>query len=132
MQSGQSASRSQPGEGPGVAIASGRLPGAARGGGWTTQVFGHAVAEWRAASRAPPLGSVGGLRGTIRALAAGLAVGVTIGSLPLWLGNVSHASALPKVWRTWWLGDFTGALVVVPLALAWFPWPKRAWWRRRA
>jgi signal transduction histidine kinase len=23
------------------------------------------------------------------------------------------------VWRTWWLGDFTGALVVVPLAVAW-------------
>ncbi len=23
------------------------------------------------------------------------------------------------VWRTWWLGDFTGALVIVPLAIAW-------------
>jgi integral membrane sensor domain MASE1 len=27
---------------------------------------------------------------------------------------------IPKVWRTWWLGDATGALVVVPLALAWY------------
>jgi signal transduction histidine kinase len=35
------------------------------------------------------------------------------------------------VWRTWWLGDATGALLVVPLALAWYrPLPK-AWPRDR-
>ena len=26
----------------------------------------------------------------------------------------------PTVWRTWWLGDSSGALIVVPLALAWY------------
>ena len=31
----------------------------------------------------------------------------------------STAAQMPDVWRTWWLGDFTGALVVVPLAIAW-------------
>jgi signal transduction histidine kinase len=34
--------------------------------------------------------------------------------------------------RTWWLGDATGALVVLPLALAWSAPPSRAWWRRHA
>ena len=36
---------------------------------------------------------------------------------------------IATVWRTWWLGDATGALLVVPLALAWYqPLPKG--WRR--
>jgi signal transduction histidine kinase len=39
---------------------------------------------------------------------------------------------VPDVWRTWWLGDFAGALVVVPVALAWYrPLPRR-WPRDRA
>ena len=32
----------------------------------------------------------------------------------------STGDEVPTVWRTWWLGDATGALVVVPLALAWY------------
>ena len=35
------------------------------------------------------------------------------------LGGVVTAAAFPTVWRTWWLGDACGALVVVPLAVAW-------------
>ncbi|MBV9414318.1 MAG: sensor histidine kinase, partial [Solirubrobacterales bacterium] len=30
-------------------------------------------------------------------------------------------------WRTWWLGDFCGAVIVLPLALAWLPPPRRDW-----
>jgi signal transduction histidine kinase len=80
---------------------------------------------------APPLGGLGGLASTLVAIAAGTAVSATIGSLSLWLGDVITTSALPKVWRTWWLGDFTGALIVVPLALAWVRAPRRPWWSER-
>jgi signal transduction histidine kinase len=56
----------------------------------------------------------------IAALAVGTAISATVGPLALWLGGVFSASALPRVARTWWLGDFSGALLVVPLAVAWF------------
>ena len=38
---------------------------------------------------------------------------------------------LGTVWRTWWLGDFTAALVLVPLAAVWRRPPPRAWWAER-
>ena len=46
-------------------------------------------------------------------------------------GGVIDLDALPGVWRTWWLGDFCGALIVLPLALAWSAglrdWGSRCW-----
>jgi len=80
----------------------------------------------------PPLGSIGGLMGMLAAIAAGTAVSATIGSLAQLFGDVIESGALAKVWRTWWLGDFTGALVLVPLALAWSRPPPLEWWRPRA
>jgi signal transduction histidine kinase len=68
---------------------------------------------------APPLGSVRGLGRMLLALAAGTVVSATIGTVALRLGEVVAADQVGHVWRTWWLGDFTGALVVVPLAIAW-------------
>ncbi|HTX31113.1 MAG TPA: MASE1 domain-containing protein [Solirubrobacteraceae bacterium] len=64
--------------------------------------------------------SMSGVWCMIAALAAGTAISATVGPLALWLGGVFSASALPRVARTWWLGDFSGALLVVPLAVAWF------------
>ena len=62
------------------------------------------------------------------AFAAGTAVSATIGSLSLRLGGVISADALATVWRTWWLGDFCGALIVAPLVLAWSrPLARRRW-----
>ena len=42
-------------------------------------------------------------------------------------GRRSHlgGSEAPTFWRTWWLGDVAGALVVVPLMLAWASDPRR-------
>jgi signal transduction histidine kinase len=37
---------------------------------------------------------------------------------------VVTTSGLPDQWREWWLSAFCGALLVVPLALAWYPWPR--------
>jgi signal transduction histidine kinase len=81
--------------------------------------------------RGAPLGSVGSLARMVLAIAAGAGVSATVGALSLRAGAVIGTGAVPDVWRTWWLGDFAGALVVVPLALAWYrPLPRR-WSRRR-
>jgi signal transduction histidine kinase len=82
--------------------------------------------------RGSPLDTVGGLGGMLAAIAAGTAVSATIGALSLHAGGVVSAGELPEVWRTWWLGDASGALVVVPLALAWYRPAPRAWTRARA
>jgi signal transduction histidine kinase len=84
-----------------------------------------------AARRGPLLRSVAGVCRVLVALAVAVAISAFIGGLANRLGSVVDTDQLPRVWRTWWLGDFTGALVVVPLALAWVrPWP-RAWSRAR-
>ena len=70
---------------------------------------------------ASPLGSVRGVTRMLVAIAAGAAISATVGPLSLLLGGVLTADSLPTVWRTWWLGDFSGGLVVLPLALAWWP-----------
>jgi signal transduction histidine kinase len=68
----------------------------------------------------------------VMAIAAGATVSATVGALSLRLGAVIDTAAAPDVWRTWWLGDFAGALIVVPVALAWYrPLPRR-WSRARA
>ena len=55
----------------------------------------------------------------LAAIAAGTLVSALVGPFSLLASRAISADALPGVVRTWWLGDFCGALVVVPLALAW-------------
>src|SRR5262245_29908441 len=76
-----------------------------------------------------PLDSVAGVCGMLVAIFTGVAVSATIGPLSLRLGGVLTTSELPHIWHTWWLGDTAGALVVVPLALAWWQ-PLRPFWTR--
>jgi signal transduction histidine kinase len=83
----------------------------------------------RLAPRRDPLGSVGGVGRMLVAIGAGTAVSATVGSCSLLLGEVITRHDVPDVWRTWWLGDSSGALIVLPLALAWAK-PPRGWWRR--
>jgi signal transduction histidine kinase len=73
----------------------------------------------RLVRRDPPLATVDGLGGMFIAVASGVAVSATIGVLSLRLGGVITTGAMPTIWRTWWLGDACGAVVVLPLALAW-------------
>jgi signal transduction histidine kinase len=77
-----------------------------------------------------PLGSVRGVGAIVVAIAAGAAVSATVGAASLLLGNVIDLDETPTVWRTWWLGDASGALIVVPLALAWYR-PLPGGWRHR-
>jgi signal transduction histidine kinase len=71
---------------------------------------------------------VGGL---FAALAAATAISATVGMVSMLAGGVITAGEAPKFWRTWWLGDVAGALVVVPLILAWAGDPGGAWRRLR-
>jgi signal transduction histidine kinase len=82
--------------------------------------------------RHSPLDSVRALGCMLIAIGAGAAASATIGGLSLLLGDVVTWSGLATVWRTWWLGDFTGALVVVPLAVAWSRERFTGWSRRRS
>ena len=85
-----------------------------------------AVLLRRLVRRGSPLDSVRGVGAIVLAIAAGAAISATVGTLSLLSGNVIDWNTLATVWRTWWLGDSSGALVVVPLALAWYrPLPQR-------
>jgi len=85
----------------------------------------------RLAARGPPLDSVGGVGRLCAAIAAATAISAIVGPLWLWAGDVIGVSELPEVARTWWLGDAAGALIVIPLALAWYRPLPRGWSRGR-
>ena len=62
---------------------------------------------------------------TALAIAAGVAVSATIGCVALCLAGVIALDHLPASWRTWWLGDFSGGLLLVPPVVAWHRMPLR-------
>ena len=86
----------------------------------------------RLVARDPPLDSPAGIVRLLGTIAAATAISATIGPLSLLAGDVITADELPEVARTWWLGDAAGALIVIPLALAWYRPPPRGWGRGRA
>jgi signal transduction histidine kinase len=65
------------------------------------------------------------------ALAAATAISATVGTVSMVAGGVVDESGAVEFWRTWWLGDTSGGLVVVPLMLAWARNPIGAWRRVR-
>jgi len=46
-------------------------------------------------------------------------ISAIFGTTSLRLGDVISGSELGEVWRTWWLSDLSGVLVVAPLILVW-------------
>ncbi len=78
-----------------------------------------------------PLASVSRLVRMVAALAIGTAISATLGLISLRFGGVVATHALPRLWRTWWLGDLSGALLVVPLMIAWHVPPSVEWLRGR-
>jgi signal transduction histidine kinase len=94
------------------------------------EVILAAVLLRRLVRRGSPLASVRGVGAILVATATGAAVSATVGAVSLLSGEVIDWGATPTVWRTWWLGDASGALIIVPLALAWYrPLPRD--WRHR-
>jgi signal transduction histidine kinase len=66
------------------------------------------------------------------AVASGAVISATVAMLAMRAGAVIEASEMSVFWRSWWLGDLSGGLVVVPLALAWARPPVPAWRGRGA
>jgi signal transduction histidine kinase len=57
--------------------------------------------------------------GMLAAVTAAAAISATFGMTSMLAGSVIEPSDAPRFWRTWWLGDTSGALLVVAAALAW-------------
>ena len=69
--------------------------------------------------------------GMIVALGTATAISATVGTLSMLAGGVVDESDATAFWRTWWLGDTSGGLVVLPLVLVWARDPLAAWRRIR-
>ena len=65
------------------------------------------------------LEQVGDVFALVAAAAVGTLVSASFGAASLRLGDVIPSDQFAEVWRTWWLSDFSGALVVTPLILTW-------------
>jgi signal transduction histidine kinase len=66
------------------------------------------------------------------AVATGAAISAAVAMVAVWAGGLIEASEMSVFWRSWWLGDVAGGLVVIPLALAWTRPPRPAWRGRSA
>ena len=66
------------------------------------------------------------------AVGAATAISATVGTVSMVAGGVIDAAGATELWRTWWLADTSGGLVVVPLMLAWAHHPLGAWRRLRS
>jgi signal transduction histidine kinase len=65
------------------------------------------------------------------ALATATAISASVGTVSMLAGGVIDKSEAFTFWRTWWLGDSSGALVVLPLMIVWARDPIAAWRRIR-
>ena len=52
--------------------------------------------------------------GMLVALGTATAISATAGTVSMLAGGVIEGSDATKFWRTWWLGDTSGGLVVLP------------------
>jgi len=69
--------------------------------------------------------------GMLIALGTATAISATVGTVSMLAGGVVDWSDASEFWRTWWLGDSSGGLVVLPLLLAWARDPAGAFGRIR-
>jgi diguanylate cyclase (GGDEF)-like protein len=59
------------------------------------------------------------------------AIGATVGVTSLSLGGFADWTEYGPIWRTWWLGDGVGAVLVTPLVLLWRENPRLNWTREQ-
>jgi signal transduction histidine kinase len=64
--------------------------------------------------------------GMIVAAGVATAISATVGTVSLLAGDVIQAHEVPTFWRTWFLGDTAGALVVLPFVLTWLQSPRKS------
>jgi PAS domain S-box-containing protein len=87
--------------------------------GNTLEVVVAAILLRRLTNRTPAMDRVGDVLALVAAGAVGTAISAAFGTASLRLGNIIPAGEVGEVARTWWLSDFSGALVVTPLLLTW-------------
>jgi signal transduction histidine kinase len=85
------------------------------------EVVVAAVLLRRLVRHGAPLDRLDGLGRLLVAVLAGTAISASVGPISLFLSDAITSGELPDVMRTWFIGDSCGALIVVPLALAWLP-----------
>jgi signal transduction histidine kinase len=71
------------------------------------------------------------LGGMLVAVAVATAISATAGTISMVAGGMVDESGAAEFWRTWWLADTSGVLVVLPLMLAWAHARGGAWRRIR-
>lgn len=94
--------------------------------GNTLEVVVAALLFRRLARRRIGLERVRDVLSLVVCAALGTLISAAFGVASLRLGHVIKASQFVNVFRTWWLSDFSGALVVAPLFLV---WARHASWR---
>jgi signal transduction histidine kinase len=87
--------------------------------GNTLEVLIAALLFYRLAEGRTQFGRVRDIAALFGAAAAGTAISATFGTASLRLGAVIPAGQIGEVWRTWFLGDLSGALVFATLVLCW-------------
>ena len=87
--------------------------------GNTLEVVVAAVLFRRLAARRIGLERVWDVLALVLCAAVGTLISAAFGVVSLRLGNVIKAGEFGSVFRTWWLADFSGALVFAPLVLVW-------------
>ena len=72
----------------------------------------------------PALDRLRDVAGLVGAAILSALVSATVGVTSGWLGGVIAADVYSEAWRTWWLGDMNGDLVVGALLLTWGTRPR--------
>ena len=72
----------------------------------------------------PALDRLRDVAGLVGAALLSTLVSATVGVTSGWLGGVIATDVYGEAWRTWWLGDMNGDLVVAALLLTWSTRPK--------
>lgn len=72
----------------------------------------------------PALDRLRDVAGLVGAALLSTLVSATVGATSGWLGGVIATDVYGEAWRTWWLGDMNGDLVVAALLLTWSTRPK--------
>jgi signal transduction histidine kinase len=86
---------------------------------------------WRLVGRRARFDRLDQIGRMLLAIAPATAISATVGSITLLVEGTIHGDEVAKIWRTIWIGDSAGALVVTPLILVWArSWPPK-WDLRR-
>ncbi len=87
--------------------------------GNTLEVVIGALVLVRLAGRRVDFERIRDVGALVVAAAVGTVVSAGVGVISLRLGHVIPEREVLTVWRTWWLSDLSGALVVTPLLIVW-------------